>query len=374
MFITNNNQKIEIRVKTKTTKTLKLQYKRVKYNANGLPIGSPTTYTISGSIEADGTVLFTILLTNFNIGDELKEFIVYASTSSTNIWNTHEGVRILVNGEESYVYPMYGNNIETETIVDDGETITREQYVLDLHRSRFALRFEEQGDYEVRAVYRGNATTEMSYTAPLTYHIKQPVGSGGSTPSGVYTLEFVDKTLSSLVYDDKTVIQFQLKRGGTPVNGKTIEMATPSGSVLSKDTNANGIVSFTNSSYDCGTYKIGAWFVDQSDEDSNGRKVVSVYKDVKIKKATPYFTNTASPITKGSYVQIKLRDGNGANIPNKKITVYVNGKPSTIKTNNSANVWIKLNTTGTHKFKAVWSGNKNFNSCTKSFNMVINNG
>ena len=371
MIITNNKQKIEIRLSTQTTKSLTMTYKRVQYNlVTGLPIGTYTSHTATKTTEDDGTILFTVLLNQFNIGDELKEFTVYASSSSTNIWNTQEGVRVLINGVESNVYPMVGNNIETETI--DGET--REKYVLDLHRSRFALRFENQGDYTVRAVYRGNATTEMSYTDPLTYHIKQPVGSGGSTPSGVYTLEFVDKTLSSLVYDDKSVVQFQLKRGGNAVSGKTIEMAVPNGQVLSKDTNANGIVSFTNSGYDCGSYKIGAWFVDQSDEDSNGRKVVSTYKDIKIKKATPYFTNTASPITKGSYVQIKLRDGNGVNIANKKITVYVNGKPSTIKTNNSANVWIKLNSTGTHKFKAVWSGNKNFNSCTKSFNMVITNG
>lgn len=351
-----------------------MTYKYVHY-VDGVPSGSAVTKTVTPTL-VDGSYVFEIYLNEYSVGDELKEFKVSASGSSTvNLWDTNEGINILCNGEIIDVMPVYNNTIETETVVDDeGNTSTRNKEVTDLHRNKFALNFLKDGDYKLQAVYRGNNATELSATDYLNLHIKQEDDDGGSGQTGIYKLEFVNKNLSKLTYDDKSSIQFRLTRGGNPVSQKTIEMARPNGAVGSQDTNASGIVGYLNNGFDCGTYKLGAYFVNQQDDDNDGRKVVSTYKTVIIQKATPVFSNTASPVALGTKLQIKLKDHHGNNMPNQTVAVYVNGKVQTSKTNDNGNVWISFKKTGTYKIKAVYNGNKNFKAITKSFNFKVNNG
>ena len=214
----------------------------------------------------------------------------------------------------------------------------------------------------------------MSYTDPLTLHIKQPqdTGGGGSTPTGNYKLEFVNKNLKTLNYDDKTSIKFKLTRGGTPISNKVVEMYKPNGHTASNRTDSKGIVSFTNVGFDAGKYKIGAKFYDQQDDDTNRKTVVSTFKDIEIKKATPRISHTTSPVNLGTKLWIKVVDNHGTNFADKKVIVYINGSPKTTKTNSVGNVWFSFKRKGTYKIKVVSTATDNFKKVTESFNFKVN--
>ena len=373
MFITNNTQRIVIKLATNTNKTLRMSYKSQAY-VNGLPSGSSVSHTVSPTT-SDGKKVFTINLNEYNVGDELKEFKVYAYNSSTiNLWDAHEGITILLNGEETEVMPVYNNSIETTTEIVDGETITTPIKVTELHRNKFALNFKEDGEYTLQAVYRGNNSTEMSSTTPLHIHIQQPTSSGGGTTpvTGVYKLEFVNPNIKTLTYDDKSTIQYKLTRGGVPVSQKTVEKVLPTGSIHSSLTNSNGIVSMVNDGYDSGKYKLGAYFVDSEDVDDDNQIIVSTYNDIEIVKATPTLWHTTSPVNLGTKLQIKLKDSHGNNMANESVIIYINGSPKTSKTNDSGNIWIGFKKKGTYKIKAVYNGNKNHKAINQSFNFKVN--
>ena len=368
LFITNNNNKISVKLTTNTTESLTMSYKYQAYS-DGVPSGSAITKTVSPTT-VDGKKVFTIYLNQYNVGDELKEFKVYGSSNSVNLWDTHEGITVLLNGEETEVMPVYNNSIETETI--DGETVNKE--VSELHRNKFALNFDEDGEYTLQAIYKGNNSTEMSATDEYTFHILQPQssGGGGSTPvTGVYRLEFVNPNIKTLTYDDKKSIQFRLTRGGSPVSQKTVEKVAPNGSIYSQDTNTSGIVTLVNNGYDAGKYKIGAYFKDSNDDDDDGIITVSTYKDVTIEKATPVLWHTPSPVNLGSKLHILLRDSHNQKMNNEKLIIYVNGSPKTSNTSTDG-VYLSFKKKGTYKIKVVYNGNKNHKAITDSFNFKVN--
>ena len=333
-----------------------MTYKHLKYR-DGEPVGSPITHTVSPTTATNGDKVFTVNLRDYNIGDELKEFQVSSTSNSINLWETQEGVNVLVNGEVVDVYPV------TNTTLDD-------EPVENLHKNKFALNFEEDGDYTIQAVYRGNNATEMSATDPVTLHITQ---DSSGTQDGVYKLEFVNKNLKTLTYDDQTKIEFRLTKGGTAISGKTIQIARPSGGEpLSIDTNSKGLVGFINNNYDVGKYKLGARFVHQEEVEGDKKMVTSTYKDVEIKKATPSIIHTSSPVNLGSKLKITIKNSHNNNFPNKKVMVYVNGSPKTTKTNDNGEVFVDFKKKGTYKIKVVSTATANHKQVTESFNFKVN--
>jgi hypothetical protein len=128
-------------------------------------------------------------------------------------------------------------------------------------------------------------------------------------------------------------------------------------------------VSFTNTGYNAGTYKIGAYFYDY--QDSADKKVVdSTYKTITIKKADPKITY--STVTKKGQTQyIYFRDNKGNRLPNESVPVYINNKLYTKKTDKNGNIAIAMNTTGNYQFKVAYKGNKNLNKKTVKFNVKV---
>jgi hypothetical protein len=210
----------------------------------------------------------------------------------------------------------------------------------------------------------------MAMTDKKTFRVTQPsVENPNPSQTGKYKLEFVDKNLKTLTYNDGKEIKFRLTRGGTAVRGKTVEKVTPT-KILSSDTNKEGIVSFSNTGYPAGSYKIGAYMYDY--QDSADKKIVdSTYKTITIKKADPTITYTTASVKKGQKVQIKFKDNKGNVVVNEKVPIYINGKLYNKKTNKNGNIWIKMTNTGTFKFKVVYKGNKNLNKKTITFTKKV---
>ena len=302
-----------------------------------------TTQTAINSTINDGTHNWTIPLSNYSIGDTLSNFTV--STTGKKPWQLDEGVTILLDGKEY------------DTIYSDS----------------FTMNFDKADEYTLEAVYVGNDKLAMSSTGKKTFVVTQPSvenpSPNASISTGKYKLVFKNKNLSTMTYNDGTEIRFVLTQGGEPVIGKTIEKVTPK-SILSSDTNKNGEVYFTNTGFNAGKYKIGAYFYDY--QDSADKKIVdSTYKTITIKKANPTITYTTDTVKKGQKVGIYFRDNKGNRIVNEKVPIYLNGKLYTKTTNSNGNIWIKMTNTGTFKFKVAYKGHKNLNKKTVTFTKKI---
>ena len=185
--ITNQHHNIVINLTTDSTNTNNL-YLQTYVNGSNTP-HNPTYPLINGK--------FTVNSRDYLIGDEITKFEIVQS-GNTKLWQTHEGVKVLVNGEE----------IET-TINNQGE---------------FDLAFNEEGKYDIQAVYLGNNSNQMSSTPKQTFLVKQPSldETGSDDNSGKYLLRFRDATTPDMEYMDGTEIWFRLTKGGKPISGRTI--------------------------------------------------------------------------------------------------------------------------------------------------------
>lgn len=325
----NPFQKMIIHLSSNITTSLSLSFTR-----NGV-LQSSKTSTIN-----DGVHTWTLPLKIYSVGDVLDDFKV--TLSNKYLWQLDEGITILLNGEE------YGTT-RTNT---------------------FDIKFDKSGKYTLEAVYKGNDMVGMATTGVKTFQVTDPPNSSDSqVHTGVYLLEFVNKNLKTLTYNDNTKIEFLLTQGKTPVKAKTIEKVTPT-KILSSDTNAKGKVSFINNGYNAGTYKIGAYMYDY--QDKTDKKIVnSVYKTITIKKADPKITYSTATVKKGQKVGIYFRDNAGNRLTNEKVPIYINGKLYNKKTNANGNIWIKMTNTGTFKFKVAYKGNKNLNKKTVTFTKKV---
>ncbi|MBP5421664.1 MAG: hypothetical protein J6Y78_04380 [Paludibacteraceae bacterium] len=325
--IHNNYGMINIQLTSNITSALSLSYTR-----NGTAQSSIT------STVTDGVHKWSIPLNQYSLGDTLDNFTV--STTNKYLWELDEGITILVNGEEY-------------------DTI---------HSNTFPITFDKADKYTIEAVYCGNDLLSMSSTGKTTFQVTQPPTTEESQISGNYTLEFVNKNISSMTYNDNTRIEFVLKKGGHPVRGKTVEKVTPN-NIFSSDTNKDGIVGFNNTGYNAGKYKIGAYMYDYQDRED--KKIVdSTYKTITIKKANPKITHSSS-VQKGKTMWIYFRDNTSQRIKNEKVQVYINNKLYNKTTDKNGNVGIKMNNTGTFKFKVVYKGNKNLNAKTETFSLKV---
>ena len=333
---------LTFKLKTDTNNTSNLKLKVYKSTNHTTPAQTYTS-TSSGDYR-----VFTVNTSDFNKGDVLDKFIL-SQDGTTNLWDTHEGLDVLVDGEVyQAVRTVSSNAIVRDTYGND--VLNRDEPI---HSQKFALKFDNKGEHEVQVVYKGNQLTGMSYTDVARILVDEP--SGGDT-DGAWSLVFVDKTLKTLTYGDKKTVQFKLTRGGTEVVDETVEIVPPTG-VATGRTNTNGICGFSNISYPVGTYRIGAYHVEGS------TTVADTYKTITIKKGNPTitFTDKAS-FSLGEYCYVHLREPNGNPIGNARVTIYENGKKHTKKTSASGNLAFKYDKAGTRTIKVIYSGNKNMNA------------
>ena len=232
--------------------------------------------------------------------------------------------------------------------------------------------FDEAKEYEVSAVFVGDDTRSYAVSNTVTIFAEpvksQEQGGGGaseeegcSPTTGAYKLSIVSCP-SKFKYRDKQKVVFRLTRGGVPVCNKTVEMVDFK-YMNTATTDRNGMVSFINHHLNStvGNYKLGARFYE-------GTKLLTkVFKDVKVVKADVDWTVNHYAGTTGNTVSFHLETTSGYPIDNQKVTVYINGKAYTKKTNANGSVAWKISKKGNKKYKCSFSGNKNCNKKTKSF-------
>ena len=292
---------------------------------------------------------FHVLSSDFDIGDVLNRFVmVHDDVNQTvPIWTTDEGVSIFVDGE------FYKN----------------------IHENHFDLKFDNSEVHTVQAIYQGNNQNRMSYTPLKTYRVKQhdEDGGGGGKLTGKWSLKFNNPSvLKDLHYNDNKKIQFKLTRGGQAVGGKIVEIITPRGSIFTATTNSKGIVYLKNHDFNAGKYKFGAYMVDE-----NLKKYASGYKTATIKKNDVDITHSSKKLyskskayLKMKRVYIRLLNNRGNPMKNTKLTVYQNKQTKSLKTDKDGYIKIDCKT-GTHNFKIVYAGSKNYNKKTEKFSVTV---
>lgn len=340
-LIKDNNHQLTINLSTNYQYKSNLVLNTYINDATGIhsPSYSATTTT-------DG-VVFNIPFSDYEVGDEITKITV-STSSATNIWDTQEGVNILLNGDESLV-----KAVEDSVIAEIGESPCRHE--------QFSIKFDNTGDYTMQGFYVGDNFNSMATTDE--YHFKVDTAQ---SQDGEYSLVFQNPNLSTLIWNDKTKVNFILTKNGSGVGGKTIEAVTPS-TVATGETDSKGITGWMNVNYPVGTYQIGAYYVD------GGHIVAKTnpYKTITIKKANAVVTWTTGVIAVNGTLDIFLKDQFGTPLSNAKLSVYVNGKLKSKTTNANGKVSFKLTSAQTYKFKVVYKGNSNINSNTTTFNKVV---
>lgn len=294
--------------------------------------------------------LFQIPHNDFAVGDILDRFILeqsHVTGATIPVWQTTDGVTILVDGE----------------------------FHSKIHTNSFKLKFDNSGEHTVQAVYSGDEYTRMSYTDLERFEIKQHKDSQTPTPSivGKYALKFHNPpVLKDLTFNDHKKVYFKLTQAGVGVSGKTIEIQLPNGSVVSKTTTSKGLVSFPNTGYSAGKYKIGAYFVDSETH----KRYTSTYKDITIKKADVHLDETHERVMKNNVYQKKrrvvifFRNAYKKPFKKRKLSVYHNKQLKTMKTDDKGHIIMDVGV-GTHTFKVVYNGNNDYNKKTLNFTVVV---
>ena len=337
-IVKNQYGQLTITLLSNISQSLKLDFKR-----NGT---SQTSINSTTTAEGDKTRhKWVIPLNQFSLGDELTEFkVTFAGVH--HLWEMNEGITILLNGNE------------IDTVRSNTWTHT----------------FDTNGSYNIQAVYKGNHKYAMASTDDKKCYINIPTPAPSPTPTpseqGEYSLQFYDKNITKMGYKDNTKIRFQLKRGGKPAVGKIVQRVyPPPHDTATAKTDTNGIVTMTNSDWKVGKWKIGCHF------SLNGKLIDSKYKTITVSKTDAVITYTKEKIYKGQKLQIHFKEKNsGDKITNEKVSIYINGKAHNKKINKNGNVWIKMNHTGTFKFKVVYKGNDSVNKETIKFTKVVKVG
>lgn len=329
--MTDLHHNLIINLDTDTTSTL---YLDVIANE----VSTPLTYTLQNG-------KFTVPFSDFSVGDELT-FMIRTPTD-TPLWKTHEGVKILVDGEE------------TDTTVNSS--------------GQFSLTFKNHGEHDIQAVYLGNVYNDFAKTEKKHFQVKQPATiSGDPENDGEYNIKFVQNSTPSLTYNDSSTIDYQLTKGGVPLANKIVQAVVPQGANISLKTNGQGIVTFTNNySYDVGKYKIGAIFYNPS----TNKIITSTFRDVEIKKGTATWTDNATDgstfYVGGKYkATLKYR---GTPITNTKVDLFVNGNKTTLTTSSTGMIVYYFKAQGTYDLKLVYKGDKNMNQVelAKKFTVTV---
>lgn len=310
---------------------------------------TPTTYNGSTTTLSDGSklVTFTVPHSRYQIGTVLEKFIVRLQ-GTTNLYALHEHITVLVDGEESYVGKVNGNNAvfsNNELVMVDG-----------LSSNKFALVFKDNNTHTVRCVYKGNK--EIGFTSSNEIVITPQQDS-----SDRYLL--TQEVPSKMKYLETPNWKWKLTKGGSPVSGKTIERITPT-NIWTGQTNAKGeVIGAGNPSIDplydweVGKYKIGGQF------SQGGTLVSECWSDLEIIKNTPTLV-CIKALNKGKTVQFKLTDPQGKPMPNRTIIVNIGSQTYTKKTDEIGKVYVRINRTGNFRYKATFSGDKNYNPVTVS--------
>lgn len=299
---------------------------------------------------------FKIHASDYEVGDIITKFEI-TQTGRPYLWETHEGVQVLLNGVNMEL-PITGN----------GSNAT------------FSYDFTDTGSYDLQCVYTGNGSNQVAKTEKKHFIITQETSSQQpSSPqaqSRGYTLDFVKKTTPKMKYDDGTIIEMILKKDGQPASGRVVQCVEGDRDIDdhgTRTTNSKGIVRLMNNNVSAGTWDFGAFYYDEVK-----RRTIKKYRKVVVEKLTATMTDNFEAdrngndtnFVKGSKYAVVLKLGKKV-LANQPIDMFVNGKKISKTTNKYGVVVYALSTKQTYKIKTVFKGTKNIGSVELTRSITI---
>ena len=296
-----------------------------------------------------GNTLYTyeIPLADYEIGDIISKLLL-TQENTLKPWDTHEGVRFLLDGEE-VEDPVYE--------IDEYQTC---YYTID--------GFPNAGQHYVQAVYVGNDEVNPSWTDIYHFTVNQPeIPDTPPTPvppvEGEFKLRFYDEVASGCFYGEEATIRLQLLKGGVPAgSGYLIETIKGDRGIGTLTTDNKGIVYINGGKgegaddtvrWDAGKYKIGGTFA------KNHKTVCRTLRNFEVKKAPSRIEIDGGTYQKGDKILFRFYYNTSDRLNKEVIQFYVNGKLIEKKTSEHGVISYRFTSKGTFKFKAVWKGNKN---------------
>ena len=230
----------------------------------------------------------------------------------------------------------------------DGDVLDQDEYVM-TYPTPVPFTFEESREYQVSAVFVGDDTRSYAIAPTVTIMSDQRPpsggGGGGGTPdcpqpeSGKYVLTI--DCPNRFKYRDGQKIKYKLTRGGNPVCGKVIEIVDFKYMNTAKtkpDGSAETVNTLINS--EVGKYKIGARFY----EGTVNKPITYVFKDITVvKNDVDWKFNGADTVNSYAFFNLHQKGDESKPLANTKVTVYIDGKATTKKTNDHGTVGLKIN-------------------------------
>ena len=265
-----------------------------------------------------------------------------------------------LSNETGYVLITLGNQSYRETIVDSKATVRIENLAV--------------GNYPILITYSGDGNYSSSKTnAVLTVN---PLDCHFIIKNGViYTVYAVDYSAGER---GKTIKFKLLDANNKPVSGVSVKV-TYGKSVYYKTTDSQGFVSLVVNTQTAGTYKSSLYFAG-----NDKYKSVSVPFSVKVNKKPITITAKAKAFkatvkTKTYVITLKTKKCSSANgkiylKSGKKVTLKVNGKTYTAKTNAKGQATFKITKlTKKGKFTAniKFSGDSTYKAVSKNVRITI---
>lgn len=369
--ITNPNEYLKLHVSTTLQNYNNLYLQLFTNNSN-----TPHNPNYVGTYN-DGVLTFTVPHSDFAVGDVITKAKLVLS-GSTNLYDLSDGVTILVDGEETEVFSsLDGSDVELD---ENDEPIV----INPVKQPYFAVLFADDKEHDVQAIFKGNKHIGVSVSDKYTV-VPQQIAEEETTLEGTYKLT-PTKFKSSMAYMESVNWEFLLTKGGTPVPSKSVEVDLPSGTVVSNDTDTNGIRYLTRDAKELsnnpthlndfrnwavGTHKVQARFYHYDEGETTKQAICKTeLLTLKITKGTPLMS-FAGAGKKGKKAQFKLKDPQGFNLTNKKVTITVGGKTYNKTTNSNGNAWLTINSKGYKTYKVKYAGDKNLKSKTWTFTETV---
>ena len=307
----------------------------------------------------DYLYIYEIPLSDFEINDKITKMELRQG-NTVKPWETHEGIRFLVDGEE-VKDPIF--------VTDNSENC---YYILDAYKNA--------GQHYVQAVYVGNDEFNPSWTDIYHFSVNQPeIPDTPPTPvppvEGEFRLNFIGEVEDGCFYGESATIKMQLTKGGVPA-GKNylVEVIRGDRGIGTTYTDEKGIVYVNGGKgkdadptvrWDAGKYKIGGAFT------RNSKTVCRALKNFEVKKAPSRIEIDGGIYKKGDKIIFRFYYNKSDRLNKEVIQFYVNGKMIEKKTSENGVISYRFSSKGTFKFKAVWKGNKNIEKAELTTTITI---
>ena len=333
-------------------------------------VSIPTGKDIMELVHIEGCT-FDVPVTNDVITDGGRDYInTTQSRADSNLAIDIDGDNLVITLTDSEGNPIADVDEISVVINDENIPSQMDNGVTTINISDFT------GKVNIVASFAGNSNYKESTATLNTYIVVKTVTEVINNT----IVEYVNKTLESTSIDAnaltatakvaKTLSVTLKDASGKAIANKVITYSI-NGVTKTVKTDANGIAKITVNQAKAGAYYYSLCFLGDDD-------YKSAFKSVKVtvnKQATKavFKAKTFKVKAKTKKVSFTLKDASGKAIKGKKITVKVNGKTYTAKTNAKgvATVSLKITKKGKYTATAKFAGDTTYKAITKKAKITL---